>query len=121
MVRLSSVPGGRWLAGRIIKLIDARAAAHVDPVVHRIAELEGRVTQVTDRLEWLSEDLKRVSPQVASLEARVADAGLSPDQHVARAEIEHMRTRVRMQAVSHYEDRIRAIEERISALSHEPR
>ncbi|WP_210509017.1 hypothetical protein [Naasia sp. SYSU D00057] len=96
-------------AERLRQAIQWRVNVALDPVHHEIRVLHEEV----DRLR---RDVDRLTPQVASLETRLADLREAPTGAAAEVldvQREHERVRLRMQAVSHYEERLRRLEERL--------
>ncbi|GLZ40666.1 hypothetical protein [Actinokineospora sp. NBRC 105648] len=104
-------------------------------LVGRIAELEGRLGEVGAALAWLDGEHRRIAPQLAALESRVAElehaaaavepdavvepvsaaAVLEPDTAsvaalVEEIRVEHARVRARLGLVSRYEERITRLE-----------
>jgi hypothetical protein len=96
-------------AERLRQAIQWRVNVALDPVHHEIRVLH-------DMVDVLRRDVDRLIPQVASLETRLADLREAPaagEADVLDVQREHERVRLRLQAVSHYEERLRRLEERL--------
>ncbi len=117
MVALSRLPVVGRLVRRLGASIDARVAAQLDS---RIRSIEERLHWLDrERIELIDQEVQRISPQVGALEIRLADREFS-DQIIAAdgrgasdremMEREHRRISARLQAISHYEERLRRLE-----------
>ncbi|GGS17803.1 MULTISPECIES: hypothetical protein [Actinokineospora] len=103
----------------------AEERAHHD---RRIDEHERRLAEVERVHGWTANELERVIPQVAALEARLAElddliaagpAWRDTEAAPARSLIdeirrEHARIRVRLTGVAQYEERLGRLEERLA-------
>ena len=112
MVALSRVP----IIGGIVRRVGAAINWRVEAAVaERLRWLDERL----QRLELIDLEVQRISPQVAALEIRLADREFA-DRVIAAdsvgatdrelAEQEHRRINARLQAISHYEERLRRLE-----------
>jgi hypothetical protein len=115
------LPGPRAVKQRIDAAIRWRAAEAVDPVARRAQDLHDWVARVEANAEWSANELRRLAPQVAAIEVRLAelDDRLRADATVGSVEdratleliaAEHERVRVRLAAVAGYEERLRRLE-----------
>jgi hypothetical protein len=110
---------------RVDAAIRWRAAEVVDPVAKRAQDLHDWVARVERTAEWSANELRRLAPQVAAIEERLADL----DDRLRRDAVEgdatgdertmldmisaeHERVRARLAAVASYEERLRRLEER---------
>jgi hypothetical protein len=114
MVAFRRIPGLRGIVADLDRLIDKRAAALIEPLREELPHLREQIEQ----LRW---DLDSITPHLAALEIRFADrdfeerlerAGFDPAERalVELVETEHRRISARLQAVSHYEERLRRLE-----------
>jgi hypothetical protein len=76
-------PLGR-LRSRVDAAIRWRAAEAVDPVARRAEDVLQRVARVERKAEWSANELRRLAPQVAAIEARLADI----DDRLRRAQVD---------------------------------
>lgn len=124
MARRMRLPGSGRLKSRVDAAIRWRADDAVRPVARRAQDLHDWVARVEAAAEWTANELRRLAPQVAAIEARLADL----DDLLRRREvdtataseaertmldlitIEHERVRVRLTAVASYEERLRRLE-----------
>ena len=115
------LPVVRKVKDRVDAAIRWRAAETVDPVARRAQDLHDWVARVERTAEWSANELRRLAPQVAAIEARLADldddrrrgaAGGTDDSRTALELIaaEHERIRARLAAVASYEERLRRLE-----------
>lgn len=108
---------------RVDAAIRWRAAETVDPVQRRADELHRRLDDVQRTADWTANELRRLAPQVAAIESRLADlddrlrhgepapAGTDAEQlMLASITAEHARVRTRLAAISSYEERLRRLE-----------
>lgn len=102
--------------------VDERIAAG-----ERIRNLEAQLAEANNRLQRMSDDLgfmratyDRMEPQLAALEWRMEDLRYRVrhiandgelDELAAEARAEHERARIRLELASHYEERLRRLEE----------
>lgn len=143
-LRPSTVPVAKTVVSRIDKAIRWRVDEQIGPRVaeihHRLAALERRLDVFGERLDkighdnfWTAEDIRRVAPQVAALDARLEDlrqssqpvTGSPQELDEARNILdevrrEHERVRVRLTAVAWYEDRLRKLEDQLSSQAPRP-
>ena len=118
------VPGLGKLRSRVDTALRWRAQEAVDPVARRAQDLHDWVARVEATAEWSANELRRLAPQVAAIEARLADLDdvirrrAIEDGEVSEPErtmldlitAEHERVRVRLAAVASYEERLRRLE-----------
>lgn len=117
--QLRRLPGTRSL----IRRIDGAIAWRVE---EQTAQISARLIIVERAAAWNENEVRRLAPQVAALEARIDDirrrlddAALAPatdveaEQRTLLEEIrtEHARVRARLQAASHFEERLRRLED----------
>lgn len=123
--------GGKYrdkLAQRFDAAVRWRAneqqAGPIDHLEHRLNELQNRLQPVADESFWTANELRRLAPQLASMEVRIAQleermnevrAGDPAEVKEARTLIdevksEHERIRTRLSAVSRYEERLERLE-----------
>lgn len=120
-----AIPGARKVLDRLDAAIRWRASetvdAAVDPVARRAQDLHDWVARVERTAEWSANELRRLAPQVAAIEARLADLDdlrrregvTGTDDQRAMLDMitaEHERVRARLQAVASYEERLRRLE-----------
>ncbi|HKC27671.1 MAG TPA: hypothetical protein VKB75_06630 [Jatrophihabitans sp.] len=115
------------LTGKLRRRVDEalrwRAAEAVDPVARRAQDLHDWVARVERTAEWTANEMRRLAPQVAAIEARLADIedrlrrapveGSATDAERTMLDLisaEHERVRVRLSAVASYEERLRRLE-----------
>lgn len=111
------IPG----ASRVLRRFDAAIVWRIDA---RVAGIEAQLREVDERARWTAGEVARIAPDIAALEVRLAtlQEQLSDDRLEAAPEseartalagirAEHERVRVRLQAVSQYEERLRRLEE----------
>ncbi|GAB2469894.1 hypothetical protein [Jatrophihabitans fulvus] len=122
-------PEPRALLRRVRSRADAairwRAAEVVEPTARRAQDLHDWVARVERTAEWTANEMRRIAPQVAAIESRLADlddllrrrAIAEPDDHPTEERAlldtiaaEHERVRVRLAAVASYEERLRRLE-----------
>lgn len=124
MARRMRLPGSGRLKARVDAAIRWRADEAVRPVARRAQDLHDWVARVEATARWTANEMRRLTPQVAAIEARLADL----DDLLRRREVEsaattevertmldlitaeHERVRVRLAAVASYEERLRRIE-----------
>lgn len=120
------LPGASALIQRIDSALLWRIDEAVQPLRHELADLQ---QAAADSRAALSE-VRRMAPQLAAVEERLAGIGdlldhPEPAGDGERAEAiglideirqEHTRIRARMTAISWYEDRLRQTEQRIGVL-----
>jgi phage shock protein A len=107
-----------------------RAAEAVEPVAQRAQDLHDRLARVERSAEWSANELRRIAPQVAAIEARLADlddrlrqadaAGPATEAERTMLDListEHQRVRERLAAVASYEERLRRLENGSSSSS----
>jgi hypothetical protein len=115
------LPGIDQVKHRIDAAIRWRAAETVGPVAQRAQDLHDWVARVERTAEWSANELRRLAPQVAAIEARLADlddrlrrdGAEGTDEQRATLDLiaaEHERVRVRLAAVAGYEERLRRLE-----------
>jgi hypothetical protein len=114
--------------GRLRRRVDAavrwRAAEAVEPVARRAQDLHDWMAQIERTAEWSANELRRLAPQVAAIEARLADLddrlrrgpASGPDESPDRTTLEiisaeHERIRARLAVVAAYEERLRRLED----------
>jgi hypothetical protein len=81
------------------------------------AEFRALQDGLGENVAFMRSEFDRLLPHVASLETRLADLGdgrLASDGDAGRA-LEEERVRIQLQAVSHYEERLRRLEGALSA------
>lgn len=114
MVAYRKIPGLRRLVRDIDWLIDK----HIEEAAISMRE---EISQLREQVEQLRWDLDSITPHLAALEVRFADrefeerlerAGLGPAERTLAEMIEeeHRRISARLQAVAHYEERLRRLE-----------
>jgi len=118
--------GMRWVARRIrprvIGWVGAWFHQEIDP---RFDWIHARIDRLEPRVWELGDALERVEPHVAALEVRFADvefAALLRDPNLTEAQrttllqfqAEHQRISARLQAISHYEERLRRLEKAVA-------
>ncbi len=106
--------------------VDRRFDERIDELVRerdaQISAVRAELARVTDRFAadygHMRTEFDRVAPQIAALEYRFESLRSQlvmpePDSAdaQARAELEHERARLRLELVSHYEERLRRLEE----------
>jgi len=120
------LPGASALSRRLDRALRWRIDEAVQPLRHELADLQ---QAAGDSSAALSE-VRRMAPQLAAVEERLAGIGdlldhPGPASDGERAEAigliaeirqEHTRIRARMTAISWYEDRLRQTEQRIRVL-----
>jgi len=124
MARRMRLPGSGRLKRRVDAAIRWRTDEAVHPVARRAQDLHDWVARVEATAKWTANEVRRLAPQVAAIEARIADL----DDLLRRREIdaatasepertmldliatEHERVRVRLAAVASYEERLRRLE-----------
>jgi hypothetical protein len=111
------------LRRRVDEAVRWRTAEAVEPVARRAQDLHDWVARVERTAEWSANELQRLAPQVAAVEARLADL----DDRLRRDAVdgggneaertmlemisaEHERVRARLAAVASYEERLRRLE-----------
>jgi phage shock protein A len=118
------------LRSRVDEAIRWRAAEAIEPVAQRAQDLHDRLARVERSAEWSANELRRIAPQVAAIEARLADlddrlrqadaAGPATEAERTMLDListEHQRVRERLAAVSSYEERLRRLENGSSSSS----
>lgn len=121
MVAFRSIPGVRRIAARHDRIVQSQVDAEVAPLREEIDALRAHVEQLRLKVEALGWDLDSVTPHLAALEERFADRAF--EEKLERADLsdadrtvvemmttEHTRISARLQAVSHYEERLRRLE-----------
>lgn len=118
-------PRPRKVLDRVDAAIRWRASETVDqavaPVARRAQDLHDWVARVERTAEWSANELRRLAPQVAAIEARLADlddlrrrdAVAGTDEQRTMLDMiaaEHERVRARLEAVASYEERLRRLE-----------
>ena len=111
--------------GQVRRRVDAairwRAAEAVDPVARRAQDLHDWLARVEATANWSQNELRRLAPQVAAIEARLADLDDALRHPTVEGDgderamldmiaAEHERVRVRLAAVASYEERLRRLE-----------
>ena len=120
---------------RVDERVDARLSQSVEDTVQRLQEplaewlhaLNRRLDELQDEYLFARSEMDRIGPQVAALERRLeglrialADqqdrgdtepAGDSYSDLLEEARLEHERARIRLEIASHYEERLRRLEE----------
>lgn len=119
MARTSRLPGARQIRNRVDAAIRWRVAEAVEPLRHELAATR-------EQAGWTANEMERLQPHVAALDARledlrvaIDDVGLDvADGDAARArgildEVrrEHALIRERLGAMGVLEDRLRALEQ----------
>lgn len=120
----------RQVRSRADAAIRWRAAEVVEPTARRAQDLHDWVARVERTAEWTANEMRRIAPQVAAIESRLADlddlvrrrelaasgesdAGVTGGEERALLDeiaSEHERVRVRLAAVASYEERLRRLE-----------
>lgn len=104
--------------------VDEQQAGPVGHIEGRLTDLQARLQSVADESFWTANELRRLAPHLAALEARVAKleeretsirVADSAEVDQARSLIdeikaEHERIRVRLSAVARYEERLERLE-----------
>ncbi len=143
-LRPSAVPGAKGLVSRIDQAVrwraDDQVGPRVDEIHQRLAALERRLDDFGQRLDklghdnfWTAEDMRRIAPQVAALDARLENLRQSSQAVIGSPEEidearnvlgevrrEHERIRVRLTAIAWYEDRLRKLEEGLGSTAAGP-
>ncbi|RCL91590.1 MAG: hypothetical protein DBW62_01705 [Microbacterium sp.] len=114
-----------WLRQRLGAAIDWRVDDRVGAVRNRVGQLAEDVAGLRREMDslrghvitdygYMRAEFDRIAPQVAALEYRLdrvsQTLGDVPEDDRSRAELEHERARLRMELVSHYEERLRRLE-----------
>lgn len=145
--RPSAIPGMSRVSRRLDRAIAWRVEAALEPLRQRLDDHERRILRLERRLDEQLPDavraanralseVERVRPQASATEQRLeelrqrVETQLDPGTTAEQAEAarlvdvvrqEHERIRARMTAISWYEDRLRKLEDRISAPEDSPR
>ncbi len=100
---------------RVREIAMRRARAVVKPVQKRVAGLEAAVPTIRVDLDRIAHQLRAIEERLdlARVDRRPDEDGASELDLVRQ---EHARIRVRLQLVSQYEERIRRLEEVVTAL-----
>ncbi len=128
-----------WIDNPIVRLVTRplrdQLARNTAPLDARLAALEKRIEEIAAESAWTANELRRIAPQTAALESRLADlaAAAEPPHRADDAELEasrqlldevrdeHRKARLRLSGVTHFEDRLRKIETLISKTTHPSR
>jgi hypothetical protein len=135
---------GQPVLSRFWPRIEAVAARHANRVAGELraelAELRGelraevagmretltRLSEAADKQEWTENEVRRMAPQVAAVDQRVAslerpvvDGAETPAARELVEEIraEHAKVRARLSAIAMYEQRIMKVEQAVSGFS----
>lgn len=98
----------------VARRIDRRLATHEAEERRTREEYEARLGGLQADYDFLRSEFDRLAPQLAALEYRLerndrAEPNLVRD--LSTAELEHERARMRLELASHYEERLRRLEE----------
>ncbi|MDQ3506381.1 MAG: hypothetical protein M3446_11875 [Actinomycetota bacterium] len=128
-----------WTDNSVIRLLSRplrdQLARNTAPLDARLAALEKRIEELAAESAWTANELRRIAPQTAALESRLADlaAATEPPLSADDAELEasrqlldevrdeHRKVRLRLSGVTHFEDRLRKLETLISKTTHPSR
>ena len=112
----------RAVERRIDARLDAQLDARIDPMREEIAraqrDFDARLGGTQADFSYVRSEFDRIAPQVAALEQRLEAlrahldlGGLDEESALARARAEHERARIRLELASHYEERLRRLED----------
>lgn len=128
-----------WTDNSVLRLLSRplrdQLARNTAPLDARLAALEKRIEEIAAESAWTANELRRIAPQTAALESRLADlaAAAEPPLSADDAELEasrqlldevrdeHRKVRVRLSGVTHFEDRLRKLESLVSKTTHPSR
>lgn len=128
-----------WTDNSVIRLLSRplrdQLARNTAPLDARLAALEKRIEELAAESAWTANELRRIAPQTAALESRLADlaAAAEPPLSADDAELEasrqlldevrdeHRKVRLRLSGVTHFEDRLRKLETLVSKTTHPSR
>lgn len=105
------------------------------PLYARLDALEKRLEEIATESAWTANEIRRIGPQTAALESRLADltAAAEPPLRADDAEVEasrqlldevrdeHRKVRVRLSGVTHFEERLGKLESLVSRTTHPSR
>jgi chromosome segregation ATPase len=117
----------RRLTGRAATADIARVRQRLDRIADRVGKAEAAARATAKEAEFHVREVNRIAPQLSALEAKVEDLrqelGTRPDRVtgnlgtarslVEEIRTEHARIRVRLSALTTYEERLRRIEEKL--------
>ena len=113
-------PLRRGFAGAVCGRIDSRFAAYAVESARIRADYEARLGGLQADYDFLRSEFDRLAPQLAALEYRVERLANAPldagaEKATTTAALEHERARLRVELASHYEERLRRLEEAAQA------
>lgn len=115
----------KWLADRFDRAVRWRASEQISAQTPPL--VEERVRQPAAEVAWAVNELQRLGPQLAALEARIEDrrqSGVPTDasqqsgalSYLDEIRAEHERIRARLFSVTRYVNRLEDLERRVDAL-----
>jgi predicted nucleic acid-binding Zn-ribbon protein len=108
------------LKKRFAAAIEWRVDVRLDGIRHELDGVRRELHEVREATGDFRRDFDRLIPQIAALETRLADLderGLTAgDQERLDLARENERIRIKLQAISHYEERLRRLESALGAL-----
>lgn len=107
----------RRLDGAIIRRVDARLEQRLKETARAQQDYEARLAGNQADFSYMRSEFDRIAPQLAALEQRFEQlragldvAELPESDRLAQAQVEHERSRIRLELVAHYEERLRRLE-----------
>jgi len=125
-----------WRDNSVLRLLTRplreQLARNTAPLDARLAALEKRIEEIAIESAWTANEMRRIAPQTAAVESRLADlaAAAEPPLSADDAELEasrrlldevrdeHRKVRLRLSGITHFEDRLRKVESLISRTTH---
>ena len=116
----------KWIADRFDRAVRWRADEQIRAKAPGL--IDDRVRRPADEVAWAVNELHRIAPQVAALEARIEEhrQSVSSESSVKGEQVgadiltqvraEHERVRARLFTVSRYVERLERLETRLTAL-----
>jgi chromosome segregation ATPase len=104
----------RRLDNAVRRRVDEHIVAYETEAQRVRDDYEARLGGLQADYDFLRSEFDRLAPQLASLEYRIerlSSGAEAPGDEQASAAAEHERARLRMEIVSHYEERLRRLEE----------
>ncbi len=126
---LRKVPLLRAAMHRIDQAIRWRVEENAGPLRDEVNELRTELARLRTRADWTANEMERLQPHVAALDARVEDLRIVIDDHYLRIDegdgqvarkvldeirAEHASIRARLSAAAIYEERMRRLEEAVA-------
>lgn len=117
-----------WTDNSVLRLLTRplrdQLARNTAPLAARLTALEKRIEEIATESAWTANEMRRIAPQTAALESRLADiaAAAEPPLRADDAEFEasrqlldevrdeHRKVRLRLSGITHFEDRLRKLE-----------